>query len=139
MRFQQSNNDTVRSEGSNVLEAATLLLSSVSGVEYETLPTEEKLRCVAEATEALICAVQASDYPTQPVNTRPRVFGQKLQVLEMLSDGMRPKEIAQELGSSEFTVRNHIRGLRETFGVHRYPEAVAKAQRMGIVSHSKML
>lgn len=138
MRLGQSNSDTAHSEGSAVFEAATLLISSVSGREYDTLSTEDKLRCVTEATEALVCALQASDPATQDVNTKPRVVGQKLKILEMLSEGKRPKEIAQELGCSELTVRNHIRGLREIFGVHRYPEAVAKAQRMGIVASSNV-
>jgi DNA-binding NarL/FixJ family response regulator len=55
------------------------------------------------------------------------------QVLAFLAEGMRPRAIAAELGLSESTIRNHVRGIRRELGCTSQLEAVAKARRLGLV------
>ena len=55
------------------------------------------------------------------------------QVLALLAEGLRPRAIADELGLSEATVRNHVRAIRRELGCSSQLEAVAKARRLGLV------
>ena len=134
LRCLQCNNKTTNLEELDASGAARLLIGCISEVEYEKLSPQEKLDCLQAATQALCGVLQESDEQSTSRDHIVSVVGERYQVLKALSDGKRPKEIAKERGTSEFTVRNQIRTLREEFGVHRYPEAVAKARRMGIVS-----
>lgn len=55
------------------------------------------------------------------------------QVLGLLAEGLRVKEIAPRLGLSDTTVRNHIRAILRRLDCHSQLEAVAKARRQGII------
>jgi DNA-binding NarL/FixJ family response regulator len=55
----------------------------------------------------------------------------ELEVLRLLTDGMRPKEIARELVISPKTVANHIQRVLGKLGAHSSAEAVAIAYREG--------
>ena len=52
------------------------------------------------------------------------------EVLELLADGHRPQAIAQDLGLSVLTVRNHIRAVLRKLGCHSQLEAAALARRL---------
>ena len=57
----------------------------------------------------------------------------QLAVLELLDEGHRATEIAQHLGISETTVRNHVAAILSRLGCHSQLEAVAEARRRGII------
>ena len=66
---------------------------------------------------------------TQAVSLSPR----QREVLILLSEGVRAKQIAARLGLSEPTVRNHIRSILRKLGCHSQLEAVAEARRARLV------
>jgi PAS domain S-box-containing protein len=57
----------------------------------------------------------------------PSLTPRQAEVLGMLEHGLSTTQIARELHLSTETVRNHIRGLLRTLGVHSRLEAVALA------------
>lgn len=64
----------------------------------------------------------------------PALTGRQQQILELLAGGMPAKVIAVELGLSETTVRNHIRGILVRLEAHSQLEAVARARRLGLLA-----
>jgi DNA-binding CsgD family transcriptional regulator/tetratricopeptide (TPR) repeat protein len=54
-------------------------------------------------------------------------------ILRDLAAGMKPKDIAQDLGRSIHTVRTHIQNLVEKLECHGTAEAIAAARRMGLL------
>lgn len=57
-----------------------------------------------------------------------RLSPRQREVLALISDGVRAREIAARLGLSQTTVRNHIRGLLRRLDCHSQLEAVARAR-----------
>lgn len=64
---------------------------------------------------------------------QPTVTARELDVLRLISQGLRNKEIAARLGIGEETVQGHVRNILSKFGLHDRTEAVAVAVRRGIV------
>ena len=62
-----------------------------------------------------------------------RLTPRQTQILQMLSDGMGPKEIARRLEMSPLTLRTHVQNILMRLGVHSKVEAVAVAMRQGKV------
>jgi DNA-binding NarL/FixJ family response regulator len=69
-----------------------------------------------------------------PTNERPRLTDRERQVLAMLAEGQRQKEIALALSISQKTVATHIQNLLGKFGVHSRTELVARAYVLGLVT-----
>jgi PAS domain S-box-containing protein len=63
-----------------------------------------------------------------PVQDHPALTPRQAQVLRLLEQGRSTKQIADELHLSRETVRNHIRHLMRSLGVHSRLEAVAIAR-----------
>ncbi len=63
----------------------------------------------------------------------PRIIltGRENDVLLLLAEGMRNKEIAARLGMGEATVRTHVQSIIEKFGCHDRGAAIAKATARG--------
>ena len=59
--------------------------------------------------------------------------GREREVLELLANGMRPKQIARELVISPKTVASHLQSVLGKLGVHSRAEAIAIAYREGFV------
>jgi DNA-binding NarL/FixJ family response regulator len=57
----------------------------------------------------------------------------QLETLHLLDHGFSTAQIAEKLGISVETVRNHIRAILRTLGVHSRLEAVAEGRRRGLV------
>lgn len=55
------------------------------------------------------------------------------QILQLIADGMKRKEIADELYISERTLSNHLQHIFEKLGVSSSVEAVTKAIQMGYI------
>jgi DNA-binding NarL/FixJ family response regulator len=64
---------------------------------------------------------------------RPALSLREWQVLELVAEGMRNKEIAAALGISTDTVGMHVKNLYTKLNVHDRTAAVAKAIRRGII------
>jgi PAS domain S-box-containing protein len=62
---------------------------------------------------------------TPPPPPHPSLTPRQAEVLRMLEHGLSTTQIAAELHLSRETVRNHVRRLLETLGVHSRLEAVA--------------
>jgi DNA-binding NarL/FixJ family response regulator len=65
--------------------------------------------------------------------SRPTLSVRERQVLELMAEGMRNKEIAAALGISADTAGMHMKNLFTKLGVHDRTAAVAKAIRRGII------
>ena len=63
----------------------------------------------------------------------PTLTPRQLTVLRMLAEGKPARTIANELGLSETTVRNHIRAILRGFDCNSQLTATAKARRLGLV------
>ena len=65
--------------------------------------------------------------------TQPSLTCRELQVLELLAQGKRNKEIAAELGISSDTASAHVKSIFTKFNVHDRTAALAEALRRGII------
>ena len=64
---------------------------------------------------------------------QPALTAREVEVLRLIAQGLRNKEIAGRLGISEETAQSHVRNILSKFGLHDRTEAVAVAVRRGIV------
>jgi PAS domain S-box-containing protein len=69
-----------------------------------------------------------------PLPPHPKLTPRQRDVLRLLDAGRSTQQIATELYLSKDTVRNHVRGLMRTLGVHTRLEAVAVARRDHLVA-----
>ena len=65
--------------------------------------------------------------------TGPMLTARELEVLRLLADGSGTQDLAQRLGLSRTTVRNHIQRLTAKLGAHSRLEAVVIAARRGLI------
>jgi ATP/maltotriose-dependent transcriptional regulator MalT len=65
--------------------------------------------------------------------TNEALTASELRILRDLAAGMKPKDIAQELGRSVHTIRTHIQNLVEKLQCHGTAEAIRAARRMGLL------
>jgi len=68
-----------------------------------------------------------------PPGPHPHLTPRQNQVLHLLAAGRSTSQIAEELHLSIDTVRNHIRRMLKTLGVHSRIEALAVAHREGLL------
>lgn len=77
----------------------------------------------------------ASGWDTGEVEERlADLTGREMEVLHHLARGASTTRVAEEMGISPVTVRNHVQKVLEKLGVHTKMAAVAYAYRYGIVS-----
>jgi DNA-binding NarL/FixJ family response regulator len=69
---------------------------------------------------------------TAPAPTQ-RLTDREVQVLELVTDGQRNREIAVELGISENTVKFHLKNIVEKLHAQNRAELAARAVREGLV------
>jgi DNA-binding CsgD family transcriptional regulator len=62
-----------------------------------------------------------------------RLTAREREVLTTLAEGKRTSRIAEELGMSVHTVRNHLGRLFKKLHAHGRLEAVAAARRLGLI------
>jgi PAS domain S-box-containing protein len=60
----------------------------------------------------------------------------EIEVLRLLAEGCNTRAVAQRLGVSPATVRNHVQNLLGKLGVHSRLQAVAYANRRGLLTHA---
>ena len=71
--------------------------------------------------------------PRSDLPATRRLSPRELEVLRLVSLGTGTVRIAEELGISPHTVRNHVRNLREKLGADSKLAAVLTALRLGIL------
>jgi PAS domain S-box-containing protein len=64
----------------------------------------------------------------------PRLTLRQRQVLELIASGLSTAEVAKELTLSTETVRNHLRNASKELRAHSRVEAIATAERLGLLS-----
>jgi PAS domain S-box-containing protein len=84
----------------------------------------------------LILAFDARQPPSDPIGPepQPRLTPRQRETLELLASGLSTAEIASKLTLSTETVRNHLRGVFRELHVHTRLEAIAAAQRLGLLA-----
>ena len=78
----------------------------------------------------LVKLFDATDEPAQ-TNHSPLLSPREREILELIAQGYRPKEVSDRLGISYHTVVHHIRSVYEKLEVHSRSEAVYKAGQLG--------
>ena len=73
------------------------------------------------------------DQPTQKTNTENPLSEREFEVLQMVAEGARNKEIAYKLGITERTVKAHLSHIFQKLNVDSRAAAVAKAAKGGIL------
>ena len=66
-------------------------------------------------------------------NASPRLAGRGLEVLSLLAAGADTKEIAEQLGYSDRTIKSVIRDVQVSLGVKNRVQAVAEGIRQGLI------
>lgn len=68
-----------------------------------------------------------------PSGGQPSLTPRQREILRLLVQGVRAKQIAAQLTLSETTVRNHIRAILRELGAHSQLEAVARARTLSLI------
>jgi PAS domain S-box-containing protein len=71
---------------------------------------------------------------TLPLDPPPELTPRQREILELIASGRSTADIAKELTLSTETVRNHLRSLLRELDAHTRVEAIATAQRLGLLS-----
>ena len=103
----------------------------VRGVRAQHLP-------LVEAGEVIGVLILAFDVrrpaPHQAIDHPPRLTPRQREILELLASGRSTAEIAAQLTLSTETVRNHLRSVLRELDAHTRVEAIATAQRLGLLA-----
>lgn len=102
------------------------------GARVQQLPLRDGDRIIGVLTLAFaVRAVAPGSIGLQPP---PPLTARQREVLELIAAGHSTSEIARELTLSTETVRNHLRNLFQALNAHSRIEAIATAQRLGLLS-----
>ena len=118
--------------------AADALASGARAVLPRDVPRARLIAAVRAAIEGLLVADaafasslvrarRAPEAPPEPLTPR------ELEVLQLLSDGMSNKAIAERLGVSEHTAKFHVNSILGKLGAQGRTDAVVRGARLGLV------
>ena len=93
-------------------------------------------RAVREEGARAVATESGRDPATPP---RAALTDRGLQVLRWVAEGRATEQIADELGISVHTVRNHVRNARRKLGVRSKLDAVVTAMRQGALESPREL
>lgn len=86
----------------------------------------------------LILAFDARYLPSTPIapqiEPQPRLTPRQSEILNLIASGFSTSETARKLTLSTETVRNHLRGVFRELHAHSRMEAIAAAQRLGLLA-----
>ena len=102
------------------------------GVRAQHLP----LRQGDEIVGVLILAFEVRHPPSEPTRfvLHPRLTPRQREILDLIASGLTTSEVAKELTISTQTVRNHLRNVLRELHAHTRLEAIAVAQRLGLLA-----
>ena len=94
-----------------------------------------RMAAVAEEVASRLAGIHRETAPEQSagVEIRKVLTRREVDVLQLLAAGLSTERIANLLGVSEATVRNHIQNLLPKLGVHSRIEAAVLALKAGLV------
>ena len=101
----------------------------VRGVRAQHLPLLDGDAVVG----VLILAYDVRNPDPAKLDSKTRLTRRQHEILELVASGMSTNEIATDLSLSVETVRNHLRRLLHELDAHTRVEAVATAQRLGLL------
>jgi DNA-binding NarL/FixJ family response regulator len=103
-------------------------------------PGNEVMATLGRATltaEQLLASIHAAAaglrVMTSDTSTPPRLASRGLEVLSLLAAGADTKEIAEQLGYSDRTIKSVIRDVQVSLGVKNRVQAVAEGIRQGLI------
>ena len=104
----------------------------VRGVRAQHLPLRENDTIIG----VLILAFDVRRPPTEPIRLRPdpQLTPRQREILELIASGQSTEEVARDLAISPETVRNHLRNVYKELRAHTRVEAIARAQRLGLLA-----
>lgn len=121
---------TVHDEPAMVREAIS---SGARGYVLKASAGEELFKAIDEATDGRIyVSPELSPVATGQVVV-PVLTNRQKNILDLLSTGLRSKQIAYELGMSVRTVDTHRYAIMKAFGVCNSISLIREAERLGIV------
>ena len=86
----------------------------------------------------LVLAFDARYLPSEPIAPRiephPRLTPRQSEILDLIASGLSTSEIARRLTLSSETVRNHLRSVFRELQAHNRVQAIAAAQRLGLLA-----
>ena len=82
----------------------------------------------------LILAFAARRPPAVGLDPQPRLTPRQREILNLIAAGLSTSEMAEKLSISTETVRNHLRSVFTELDVHTRLEAIATAQRLGLLA-----
>ena len=103
----------------------------IRGVRAQQLPLRDR----GEIVGVLILAFDVRQPPERSsFGLHPRLTPRQREILDLIAAGLSTSEIADELTLSAETVRNHLRRVFRELNAHTRLEAIAAAQRLGLLA-----
>jgi len=102
------------------------------GVRVQHLPLRDGDTIVGVLTLAF--DVRRPPSEIMGLKPNPRLTLRQRQILELIASGLSTEEVARELTLSTETVRNHLRNASKALRAHSRVEAIATAQRLGLLA-----
>jgi len=113
------------------------LLKNLEGAQLRSMleAVERGEAAIAPSTAARIIEefIRRERSPDRPPPGPDRLTERELEVLRLVTAGLRNKEIAAELGISENTTKYHLRNILEKLHAQSRTEVAARAVREGLV------
>jgi len=103
-----------------------------SGPVLETAADQFAARLVAMMNGAT--AVDMDEEDDESSGLTSRLTSRELDILAMVSGGLRNREIGERLGLTEGTVKWYMQQIYDKLGVRRRPQAVLRARQFGLLS-----
>lgn len=100
------------------------------GVRAQHLPLREGDTIVG----VLILAFEVRRLPSVVLPTAPQLTARQREILELIASGLSTAEVARQLTLAPETIRNHLRNASRELHAHTRVEAIATAQRLGLLA-----
>jgi DNA-binding NarL/FixJ family response regulator len=69
--------------------------------------------------------------------SRPPLTARELEILGLVAEGLRNRDVADRLGISVNTVHRHVQSVLEKLDAHSKLQAVILASRAGLLDHTR--
>jgi DNA-binding NarL/FixJ family response regulator len=114
-------------------EISRALKAGAKAYVLKDISADDLITCIRDVLAGKTYLAPAAAAKLAEGVTRVQLTPRELSTLRLLADGKANKEIANELGISERTVKTHLGHLFEKLGVTSRTEAVKVATRRGLV------
>jgi DNA-binding NarL/FixJ family response regulator len=114
-------------------EISRALKAGAKAYVLKDISADELISCIREVLAGKTYLAPAAAAKLAEGVTRVQLTPRELATLQLMADGKANKEIANELGISERTVKTHLGHLFEKLGVTSRTEAIKVATRRGLV------